>query len=56
MNEIKGSNVKPVYEAPRSGDIVRSVADITRAEEGLGFRAVVSLKDGLEKTITSFDA
>ena len=35
----------------RSGDIMHSVADITRAEQELGYAPSVSFYEGLEKTL-----
>ena len=43
------------YEAPRVGDIRDSWADIARARELLGFEPAVSLKRGIELTISAFD-
>ncbi|HKE19432.1 MAG TPA: GDP-mannose 4,6-dehydratase [Kofleriaceae bacterium] len=41
-----------IHHAPaRDGEIRRSVARVTRAEEMLGFRAETSLSDGLARTI-----
>ncbi|MDB5245030.1 MAG: NDP-sugar epimerase [Parcubacteria group bacterium] len=49
-----GSSSSIRHEAPRSGDIVYSQADVSKAAELLGFRAEVSLEEGLRKTIASF--
>jgi UDP-glucose 4-epimerase len=40
-----------VHQAARSGDIVRSVAMIEQAQQLLGFRATMSLEDGLRRTL-----
>ncbi|MFZ1983655.1 MAG: SDR family oxidoreductase [Desulfatitalea sp.] len=40
------------HEAPRSGDIVHSLASIQRAKELLGFQPVVSFEEGLRKTFS----
>jgi UDP-glucose 4-epimerase len=39
------------FEAPRRGDIYRSLGDPEKAARTLGFRAATSLADGLEKTL-----
>lgn len=41
----------PRYEAPRRGDIRHSLADITRAQEVLGYQPAVPLEDGLRRTV-----
>jgi nucleoside-diphosphate-sugar epimerase len=38
---------RPLFAAPRSGDVSHSLADISRAREILGYRAAVSLGEGL---------
>ena len=48
------SDISPVHEEPRSGDIVHSRADISRAES-FGYHPKYSLEQGLKETINSFD-
>jgi len=51
------TNLKPVYQDPRPGDIRRSYADISRARKILGYEPKISLRKGLEKLVkwyTSF--
>jgi UDP-glucose 4-epimerase len=52
INKIVGKNVKPLYEPSRRGDVKHSLADITQAKKIIGFKPVVSFKDGLAKAIT----
>ncbi len=40
----------PVFEPARPGDILHSRADVTRLAEVLGFRASISLKEGIRRT------
>ena len=49
----KMDNVKPVYEDPRPGDIVHSLADTTKAK-AFGYNPEYSLGNGLKETIDSF--
>jgi UDP-glucose 4-epimerase len=42
------------YGPERSGDILHSYADISKAERMLGYRPVVSFEEGLEKTLEWF--
>jgi UDP-glucose 4-epimerase len=46
----------PRKAQPRRGDVRRSVADITRAKEGLGWTPRTSLREGLASTIKHFKA
>jgi UDP-glucose 4-epimerase len=49
---VAGANIEPQYEAARLGDIQRSVLDAGRIERERGWRAQVSLADGLARTWT----
>lgn len=51
INKIVGKNVKPTYLPSRKGDVKHSLADITQAKKLIGFKPVVSFKDGLKKAI-----
>ena len=50
IGNILGRQVKPRYEAPRTGDITHSLADISRAKS-LGYSPDYSIEDGLKETI-----
>jgi len=51
MNKIVGTNLQPIYQEPRAGDVRDSQADITKAKMLLGYTPIVSLEEGLEKTL-----
>jgi UDP-glucose 4-epimerase len=51
LRDLLGSDVEPVYAAPRAGDIKHSLADLTRARAELGYEPAVQLRAGLERTI-----
>ena len=51
INGILGKEIQPKYEEARPGDIRHSLADITKAQEMLGFHPRVSIMDGLRTTI-----
>src|SRR3984893_1979506 len=51
MNTIVGTNVQAIYEAARQGDVKDSQADITKAKELLGYTPIVSLEEGLTRTL-----
>jgi len=52
--EITGRPLQPRYEPPRPGDVRHSEADVTRAENELGYRTIVSLEEGLRRTIATY--
>lgn len=51
LNEILGTQIKPIYESARQGDVRDSLADIGKARTMLGFSPVVSLEAGLERVV-----
>lgn len=54
LEEIKsltGSQIEPIYEPARPGDILHSQADPSKAMQLLGWNPTTAFRDGLEKTI-----
>ncbi len=51
LNRLTGQSLKPQFEPPRAGDVKNSQADITAAQQALGFESKVSWQDGLERTL-----
>ncbi len=51
LNELLGTDVKPVHEDPRSGDVRESLADITKARTLLGYEPQVGFDEGLRRSI-----
>jgi len=45
------ADVKPICQPARSGDIVRSLADITKMKNDLGFNPKYSFNEGLAETV-----
>jgi UDP-glucose 4-epimerase len=54
INNLLGKNVEPVFEGTRTGDVMHSLADISRAASILGYTVKVDFKKGLEKTVAHF--
>ena len=54
LKEITGYSKDPVYGPPRPGDLRKSVLDISRAREVLGWEPKVKLEDGLRMTVEWF--
>ncbi len=50
---LTGKNVKPVHEKMRSGDVMHSLADISRAR-AFGYEPKYSLEEGLKQTLKEF--
>lgn len=46
------SGVTADFQPPRAGDVKHSLADISRARELLGYKPLVDLRTGLERTIS----
>jgi nucleoside-diphosphate-sugar epimerase len=51
MYELVPNAPSPEFAAPRAGDIYRSVGSPQKAANVMGFRAEVSLVDGLKETL-----
>jgi nucleoside-diphosphate-sugar epimerase len=54
LKAIFGSDVEPIYKAARAGDVRDSQADITKAEQLLGYKPIVSFEEGLRHTVQWF--
>ncbi len=52
INEILGKDIRPLFDAPRPGDIPHSFADIARAKRMLRYVPSVSFIEGLRKTVS----
>jgi len=51
FNRVLGTNLEPVFEESRPGDVKHSLADISAAEALLGYAPQVRFADGLARTI-----
>ena len=54
--EITGRPLSPRHEPPRPGDVRHSEADVSLAERQLGYHPIVSLEEGLRRTIATYAA
>ena len=55
LKKIIGSDVEPIYQEGRMGDVRDSQADITKAGRLLGYRPAVTLEEGLRQTVAWFE-
>ncbi len=51
VKEISGSTVDPIFGPVRKGDILFSLADVSRAKEVLGYEPVGDLMGALKQII-----
>ena len=51
LRHIVGCSVTPRHLPERPGDVKHSLADISRAEERLGYRTLVPLEEGLQRSV-----
>jgi nucleoside-diphosphate-sugar epimerase len=54
VQELTAKSQGPKYLEPRPGDVRKTLADITKAKELLGWQPKVGFKKGLEKTVEWF--
>ena len=54
INNILGTDIKPIFEPERKGDIKNSYADNSLSKKIIGYEEVVDFKEGLKKTIEWF--
>jgi UDP-N-acetylglucosamine/UDP-N-acetyl-alpha-D-glucosaminouronate 4-epimerase len=50
LSELAGRTVEPIFQPERVGDIRRSYGDIAHAQTVLGYRARISVAEGLRET------
>jgi nucleoside-diphosphate-sugar epimerase len=56
LKGLTGYNGKPIYEDARAGDIKESLADISRAQNLLGYQPTVNFSEGLRRTVDWYKA
>jgi UDP-glucose 4-epimerase len=54
LKQIFGSDVEPIFKDGRAGDVRDSQADISKAEQRLGYKPSVGFEDGLRRTVDWF--
>lgn len=56
INRVLGTNVEPIFADRRPGDIKSSLADISLAQELLGYQPLVSFDEGLRRSIKYYQS
>ncbi|MGK7390842.1 MAG: SDR family oxidoreductase [Candidatus Cyclobacteriaceae bacterium M2_1C_046] len=54
IKEAAGKDIQPNYGPPRQGDILHSLADVSKAKELISYEPKVEIREGLEKTYNWF--
>jgi len=54
LMNIIGREVDIIYEPPRTGDILHSLADSSKAKNSFDYEPTVSINDGLKETVAWF--
>jgi UDP-glucose 4-epimerase len=55
LNKIMGKQIKPVFVAPRPGDVKHSRASIDKARQMLNYEPLISFEDGLARTLAWYE-
>jgi nucleoside-diphosphate-sugar epimerase len=56
IRRLTGTDVEPIYGAPRTGDVVHSQADVTLARERFGYEPIVDFEEGLRRCVAFFES
>jgi nucleoside-diphosphate-sugar epimerase len=51
INTELGTHISPVYQGQRPGDVKHSKADITKAQNILGYKPLMTFEEGLKETV-----
>ncbi len=51
LNQIIGTSIAPTFQPARKGDVLHSLADISRAETLIGYKPNTGWEEGLRRTV-----
>ncbi|MBF0503870.1 MAG: SDR family oxidoreductase [Candidatus Omnitrophica bacterium] len=54
LNRIIGKNIKPKFLPVRAGDVFRTSADISKIQQKINYRPLVTFEEGLKHTVEYF--
>jgi nucleoside-diphosphate-sugar epimerase len=54
INDVLGTDIDPIYDDPRPGDVRHSMADLEHVQEQLGYDPEIGFQEGLERTVEWF--
>lgn len=56
LNAILGTDIKPIHDEPRPGDIIHSRASIDKARDLMDYAVIVDFDEGLRRTVEWYKA
>lgn len=56
INDVLGTEVKPRFEEARAGDVKHSLADVSKAQQLIGYDVTVDFHEGLRRTVDWYRA
>jgi nucleoside-diphosphate-sugar epimerase len=56
LKKLTGFRGEPAYAADRAGDVKHSLADVSAAAIGLGYKPLVQFEEGLRRTVDWYRA
>lgn len=56
INRILGTDIAPIFAPTRAGDVMHSLADISKAQAALGYKVEVDFDEGLRRTVEWYKA
>lgn len=56
LKDLTGFGKPPLFAGSRAGDVRDSLADISRADSAMGYKALVNFKEGLRRTVEWYRA
>lgn len=56
LNKIMDKNIEPIFTPPRPGDVFKTLADISKAKELLGYEPKIKFEQGLKYTVEWFQS
>ncbi len=54
INKVLGTDIHPLYDKDRTGDVKHSLADISKARQGLDYQVQVEFAEGIRRTVEFF--
>lgn len=54
INKVLGKDVQPIFDKDRTGDVKHSLADISKAQNLLGYNVKVDFAEGIRQTVKHF--
>ena len=55
INDVLGTDIEPIYDDPRPGDVRHSMADLEHVRQQLGYDPEIGFQEGLERTVEWFE-